>query len=97
MCTYGGTRTPWHMRKTGLSHGLPYAIRVYKYCCTRTNCCTMVNGSVHENRNVCSPRLAIFGKNGFILFTAYSASVERWLVRDLVSALTSLPCADVVN
>ena len=35
-------------------------------------------------------RLAIFGKNSFLLFTAYSASVERWLVRDLVSTLTSL-------
>ena len=46
---------------------------------------------------VCSPRLAIFGKNSFLLFTAYSASVERWKVRDLVSALRCLPCADVVN
>ena len=26
---------------------------------------------------VCSPRLAIFGKDSFLLFTAYSASVER--------------------
>ena len=46
---------------------------------------------------MCSPCLAIFGKNGFHLFTAYSASVERWLVRDLVPALRSLPCGDVVN
>ena len=45
---------------------------------------------------MCS-RLAIFGKNDFLLFVAYSASVERWLVRDLVSALRSLPCVDVVN
>ena len=45
----------------------------------------------------CSPRLAIFGKNSFLLFTAYSASVERWKVRDLVLALRCLPCADVVN
>ena len=40
--------------------------------------------------------LAIFGKNDFLLFVAYSASVERWLVRDLVSALRSLPCVDVI-
>ena len=46
---------------------------------------------------VCSPRLAIFGKNSFLLFTAYSASVERWKVRDLVLAFRCLPCADVVN
>ena len=45
---------------------------------------------------MCS-RLAIFGKNHFLLFVAYSASVERWLVRDLVLALRSLPCVDVVN
>jgi len=95
-CTYGGTRTPWHTQKTGLSHGLPYATRVYKYCWTRTNCCTVVTGSVHNGCNVCS-RLAIFGKNHFLLFVAYSASVERWLVRDLVLALRSLPCVDVVN
>ena len=46
---------------------------------------------------ICSPRLAIFGKNVFLLFTAYFASVESWLVRDLVSVLGSLPCADAVN
>ena len=54
-------------------------------------------GSVHDSRIVCSPRLAIFGKNSFLLFMAYSASVERWLVRVLVSALRYLPCTDVVN
>ena len=46
---------------------------------------------------VYSPHLAIIGKNSFLLFTAYSASVERWNVRDLVLALRCLPCADVVN
>ena len=46
---------------------------------------------------VCSPRLAIFGKNSFFLLTAYSASVERWKVRDLVLEFRCLPGADVVN
>ena len=85
------------MRKSGLSHGLPYATRVYKYCLIPYNLLHNSEWVPYTTVVVCSPRLAIFGKNGFLLFTAYSASVERWKVRDLVLALRCLPCADVVN
>ena len=65
--TYGGTRTPWHTRKTGLSHGLRMQripLNLYKFL---------------HNSDGFHARLRPLGKNGhgFLLFTAYTAPVER--------------------